>query len=110
LANLPRGTTWQRADGVILSLPTPLVVRLELPAARQHEEKLRIQKARKAIASIPKAIPASAVGGDTRSKQALTSKPKESHSAVVQLNQPVSTDRHSMFRVLAWAGGVFALL
>src|SRR5205814_1996777 len=81
LANLPRETTWQRADGVILSLPTPLVVRLELPAARQHEEKLRIQKARKAIASIPKAIPTSAVGGDTRSKQALTSKPKESHSA-----------------------------
>jgi hypothetical protein len=45
---------WQRTDGAIMSLRSNLIVRLELPAARQHEEQLKIRKDQKARASVPK--------------------------------------------------------
>ena len=45
---------WQRGDGAILSLRSNLIVRLELPAARQHEEALKVAKEQKARASVPK--------------------------------------------------------
>jgi hypothetical protein len=45
---------WQRSDGAVLSLRSNLIVRLELPAARQHEEALKIAKEQKARASVPK--------------------------------------------------------
>jgi hypothetical protein len=45
---------WQRSDGAILWLRSNLIVRLELPAARQHEEALKIAKEQKARASVPK--------------------------------------------------------
>lgn len=45
---------WQRTDGAILWLRSTLFVRLELPAARQHEEQLKIRKDQKARASVPK--------------------------------------------------------
>ena len=45
---------WQRNDGAILWLRGVLIVRLELPAARQHEAQLKIQKDQKARASVPK--------------------------------------------------------
>jgi hypothetical protein len=45
---------WQRSDGAILWSRSNLIVRLELPAARQHEEALKIAKEQKARASIPK--------------------------------------------------------
>lgn len=44
---------WQRSDGAILSLRSNLIVRLELPAARQREEQLKIAKEQKARASVP---------------------------------------------------------
>ena len=44
---------WQRSDGAILSLRSNLIVRLELPTARQHEEALKIAKEQKARASVP---------------------------------------------------------
>ncbi|MEY2494678.1 MAG: hypothetical protein QOJ45_1170 [Verrucomicrobiota bacterium] len=44
---------WQRSDGAILSLRSNLIVRLELPAARQHEEQLKIAKEQKARVSVP---------------------------------------------------------
>lgn len=45
---------WQRTDGAILWLRSQLIVRLELPVARQHEEQLKIRKDQKARASVPK--------------------------------------------------------
>lgn len=45
---------WQRTDGAILWSRSTLFVRLELPAARQHEEQLKIRKDQKARASVPK--------------------------------------------------------
>jgi hypothetical protein len=45
---------WQRTDGAILWLRSNLIVRLELPAARQHEAQLKIRKDQKARASVPK--------------------------------------------------------
>jgi len=44
---------WQRSDGAVLSLRSIVIVRLELPAARQYEEALRIAKEQKARASVP---------------------------------------------------------
>jgi hypothetical protein len=44
---------WQRSDGALLSLRSNLIVRLELPAARQVEEQLKRAKEAKARASIP---------------------------------------------------------
>jgi hypothetical protein len=44
---------WQRTDGAILWLRSHLIARLELPAARQHEEQLKIRKEQKARASVP---------------------------------------------------------
>ncbi len=45
---------WQRSDGAIMWLRSILIVRLELPAARQHEEQLKTKKDQKARASVPK--------------------------------------------------------
>lgn len=45
---------WQRSDGAIMWLRSNLIVRLELPAARQHEAELKIRKDQKARASVPK--------------------------------------------------------
>jgi hypothetical protein len=44
---------WQRTDGAILWLRSKLIVRLELPAARQYEEQLKTAKEQKARASVP---------------------------------------------------------
>jgi len=44
---------WQRTDGALLSLRINLIVRLELPAARQREEQLKRAKEEKARASVP---------------------------------------------------------
>jgi hypothetical protein len=44
---------WQRSDGAILWLRSKLVVRLELPAAREYEAKLKAEKEAKARASVP---------------------------------------------------------
>lgn len=44
---------WQRTDGALLSVQSNLIVRLELPAARQIEEQLKRTKEAKARASIP---------------------------------------------------------
>ena len=44
---------WQRTDGAVLWLRGPVSVRLELPAARQHEEQIRIRDDQKARASVP---------------------------------------------------------
>jgi hypothetical protein len=45
---------WQRTDGALLSVRSSLIVRLELPAARQIEEQLKRAKEAKARASIPR--------------------------------------------------------
>src|SRR2546423_2774124 len=45
---------WQRSDGALLSLRSNLIVRLELPVARQCEEQLKRIKEEKARASVPK--------------------------------------------------------
>ena len=45
---------WQRTDGAILWLRSNLIVRLELPAAREHEQQLRINRDQKARASVPR--------------------------------------------------------
>jgi hypothetical protein len=45
---------WQRTDGAQLSLRSNLIVRLELPAARQYEEQLKRAKEARARASVPK--------------------------------------------------------
>jgi hypothetical protein len=44
---------WQRTDGAILSLRSSLLVRLELPAARQREEALKNAREQKARAAVP---------------------------------------------------------
>jgi hypothetical protein len=44
---------WQRDDGAILFVRSHLIVRLELPAARQYEEQLKRDREQKARASIP---------------------------------------------------------
>jgi hypothetical protein len=54
LADAAGHKMWRRTDGALLSLPSPLIVRLELPAARQYEEQLKMKKDRKARASGPK--------------------------------------------------------
>lgn len=44
---------WQRTDGAILCLRSNLIVRLELPIAREYEAKLKAEKEQKARASVP---------------------------------------------------------
>jgi hypothetical protein len=44
---------WQRSDGAILWLRSNLIVRLELPAAREYEARLKAEKDQKARASVP---------------------------------------------------------
>jgi hypothetical protein len=44
---------WQRSDGAILWLRGPVVVRLELPAAREYEATLKADTEQKARASVP---------------------------------------------------------
>jgi hypothetical protein len=44
---------WQRSDGAILWLRSKLIVRLELPAAREYEAKLKAEKEEKARESVP---------------------------------------------------------
>jgi hypothetical protein len=44
---------WQRSDGAILWLRSKLIVRLELPAAREYEAKLKAEKEQKARESVP---------------------------------------------------------
>jgi hypothetical protein len=44
---------WQRTDGAILWLRSNLIVRLELPVAREYETKLKAEKDQKARASVP---------------------------------------------------------
>lgn len=44
---------WQRSDGAILWQPSNLMVRLELPAARQYEAQLKVAKDQRARASVP---------------------------------------------------------
>lgn len=45
---------WRRTDGAILWSRNNLIVRLELPVARQHEAGLKFRKDQKARASVPK--------------------------------------------------------
>jgi hypothetical protein len=44
---------WRRSDGAILWLRSNSIVRLELPAAREYETKLKADKDQKARASVP---------------------------------------------------------
>jgi hypothetical protein len=44
---------WQRSDGAILWLRSSLIVRLELPAAREHEAQMKAANEQKARASVP---------------------------------------------------------
>ena len=44
---------WQRTDGALLSVQSNLIVRLELPTARQIEDQLKRAKEARARASIP---------------------------------------------------------
>ena len=44
---------WRRSDGAILWLRSNLIVRLELPAAREHEAQLKATKDKKARESVP---------------------------------------------------------
>lgn len=44
---------WRRSDGAILWSRSNLIVRLELPIARQHEAQLKSTQERKARASVP---------------------------------------------------------
>ena len=44
---------WQRSDGAILWLRSNLIVRLELPAAREYEAQLKATKDKKARESVP---------------------------------------------------------
>ena len=44
---------WERTDDAILWLRSNLIVRLELPAAREHEVQLKARKEQKARASVP---------------------------------------------------------
>ena len=46
---------WQRTDGAILALKAgKMIVELELPAAREHEQQLKAAKEHKARESVPK--------------------------------------------------------
>jgi len=45
---------WRRTDGAILWLGSNLIVRLELPQAREHEAKLKAEKEQRARASVPR--------------------------------------------------------
>jgi hypothetical protein len=45
---------WQRSDGAILWLRSKVIVRLELPTAREHEAQLKAEKEQKARSSVPK--------------------------------------------------------
>jgi hypothetical protein len=44
---------WRRSDGAILWLRSNLIVRVELPTAREYEAKLKAEKEQKARASVP---------------------------------------------------------
>jgi hypothetical protein len=44
---------WQRSDGAILWLRSKLIVRLELPIAREYEAQLKTEKEQKARSSVP---------------------------------------------------------
>jgi hypothetical protein len=44
---------WQRSDGAILWLRSKMIARLELPAAREYEAKLKAEKEQKARQSVP---------------------------------------------------------
>jgi len=44
---------WRRSDGAILWLRSNLIVRIELPAAREYEARLKAEKEQKARASVP---------------------------------------------------------
>lgn len=44
---------WERSDGAVLWLRSPLSVRLELPAAREREAQLKVTKDKKERASVP---------------------------------------------------------
>ena len=44
---------WQRSDGAILWLRSKIIVRLELPAARDYATKLKAEKEQKARESVP---------------------------------------------------------
>jgi hypothetical protein len=44
---------WKRSDGAILWLRSKMIARLELPAAREHEAKIKAEKDQKARASVP---------------------------------------------------------
>jgi hypothetical protein len=44
---------WRRSDGAILWLRSNLIVRVELPAAREYEARLKAEKEQKARASVP---------------------------------------------------------
>jgi hypothetical protein len=44
---------WKRSDGAILWLRSKMIVRVELPAAREYEAKLKAEKEQKSRASVP---------------------------------------------------------
>jgi hypothetical protein len=44
---------WRRSDGAILWSRSNLIVRIELPAAREYEAQLKLKKDQKARASVP---------------------------------------------------------
>ena len=44
---------WRRNDGALLWLRSNLQIRLELPAAREHEARLKLEREQKARASVP---------------------------------------------------------
>jgi hypothetical protein len=44
---------WQRTDGAILWLRSKLIVRVELPVAREYEAQLKAEKEQKARSSVP---------------------------------------------------------
>jgi len=45
---------WRRSDGAIIWLRSNLIVRLELPAAREHEAQVKAEKDLKSRSSVPK--------------------------------------------------------
>ena len=53
LGNATGQKMWQRSDGAILWSRSNLIVRLELPIAREHEAKLKADKDQKARAAVP---------------------------------------------------------
>ncbi len=44
---------WRRTDGAVLRSRGDIVIRLELPAAREYEQELKLTKEQKARASVP---------------------------------------------------------